>query len=184
MRSHLFAGAALLAALATSLPATAQHNHDSHGEFAVGDLKIAQIWARETAPTAKSGGSFMIIMNHGSTDDRLIGATGDIAERIELHTHLMDDGVMRMRPVEAIELPAGGEAKLQPGGDHVMFIGLTEPLVEGSEIPVTLIFEEAGEIEVMVKVEDIAHGGDGHHDGHGEGHDHGHGDNHDSSHGN
>lgn len=167
MRLNLLTCGAVLAALAFSGPAIGQQ----HGEeFTVGDLKITQPWARETAPTAKSGGSFMTIMNMGSADDRLIGAKGALANRVELHTHLMDDGVMKMRPVEAIDIPAGGEAMLQPGGDHVMFMGLSGPLVEGTHVPVTLVFEQAGEIEIMVKVEDIAHSGDGGHGGHGASH--------------
>jgi hypothetical protein len=85
-----------------------------------------------------------------------------VADRAELHESDMQDGVMRMRAVEAVEVPAHGQAALEPGGLHVMLIGLKAPLEEGGSFALTLVFENAGEVEVVTTIEDIAHGGAGH----------------------
>ena len=85
----------------------------------------------------------MVIENTGDSDDRLVSATSDAAMKVELHTHVADDnGVMKMMEVEdGITIPANGQHALARGGDHVMFMGLTGPLEQDSEIAVTLTFE-------------------------------------------
>ena len=120
-----------------------------------GDIMIHDAYARSAGKMAKAGAAFMHIMNGGSTDDRLIAARSDVSVKVELHTHIEDaNGVMRMVEVEdGIAVPAGGMAMLQRGGDHVMFMGITEPFEQGKTIPVTLVFENAGEIEVMIPVD-------------------------------
>lgn len=136
-------------------------------------LKVDNAWARETAPTATSGAIFITIANGGNQADRLIAASSPAARVTELHTHIMEDDVMKMRPVEAIDVAAGEEVLLKPGGNHIMLIGLTDPLVEGSTLPLELTFETAGTVMIDVTVEDITFTGP-------EG---GHGDHHnDSSH--
>ena len=115
----------------------------------------------------------MTITNHGATDDTLIDASAPVSQRIELHTHIMDDGVMWMREIEGgIPVPAGATVDLQPGGLHVMLIGLEQPLVEGETFPMTLVFEQAGAVDVVVSIEDITAGAEHGHQGH---MDHGHG---------
>ncbi|MCB9959953.1 MAG: copper chaperone PCu(A)C [Rhodospirillaceae bacterium] len=132
-------------------------------EFHVEGLTIDHPFARENPRVGGAGGAFMTITNSGDTDDILVGASSPVSADVELHTHIMEDGVMRMREVEGgIPVPAGTVVELQPGGYHVMFMEINEPLVEGDEFPLTLIFERAGSIDVMVSVEDIsagAHGG-------------------------
>lgn len=120
-----------------------------------GDIMIHDAYARSAGKMAKAGGAFMHIMNSGTTDDRLIEARSDASVKVELHTHIQDaNGVMRMVEVEdGIPVPAGGMAMLKRGGDHVMFMGLTAPFEQGKEIAVTLVFENAGEIEVMIPVD-------------------------------
>lgn len=109
-------------------------------------------FAFATAPTAKAGGAYVSLMNHGPAD-RLIDAKGDIAKRIEIHEHLKDGDVMRMRQVEGgLELPEGGMIEMGPGGYHVMLMGLKGPLVEGEKFPLTLIFESGTEMAVEVSV--------------------------------
>lgn len=160
--------------------------------LAESQIGVHDAYVRSSSPTAKTGAAFLMLHNHGDTDDRLIAARSPAAERVELHTHIADaNGVMRMREIEGgIPLPADGEHLLERGGDHLMFLGLTAPLVQGEMIPVTLVFEQAGDvpIEVMVDLErqPAAHGGGMDHDmGHdmgkdGEmGHDMGHGMDHD-----
>ena len=128
-------------------------NPPSAQDYSVGDITVQQPWARASAGHAQAGAAFMTVANAGDTDDRLVAAEAGIAELVELHTHIMDDGVMRMRRVEGgIDVPAGGTVALQPGGLHVMLIGLNQTLREGERFPVTLTFEEAGTVTVDVAV--------------------------------
>jgi hypothetical protein len=114
----------------------------------------------------------MVIENTGDTDDRLVAAATDAAERVELHTHIENtDGVMRMVEVkDGFPIPAGGSHALKRGGDHVMLMGLTGPLEQGATVPLTLTFEQAGDLTLDVVVDNArmpaGHGhatGQGHH---------------------
>ncbi len=130
-----------------------QHGHGSMSadSYQVGDLVVEAPWSR--ASPGGAGGAFMVIHNAGRQSDRLISAASDMAARVEVHLTVMQDGVMRMRHAEdGVEVPAGGMAELKPGGFHVMLMGLTHPLEEGSSFPVTLVFEKAGEVTVDVQV--------------------------------
>jgi copper(I)-binding protein len=146
--------------LAQSEPMHAQGGRSDMTSFAAGDLVVENPWARESV--TPTGAAYLTVRNGGDQDDRLIGVSAAVADRAELHSSTMQDGVMRMRPVEAAEVPAGGEAVLEPGGLHVMLIGLRAPLEEGSSFALTLEFEKAGEVEVMTTIEDIGHGAGGH----------------------
>ena len=97
----------------------------------------------------------MIITNNGQTEDRLLSASSDAAQRVELHTHKdLGDGVMKMTEIEeGIPLPAGGSHEMKRGGDHVMFMGLNTPLEQGGEVAVTFTFEQAGDLEVIIPVD-------------------------------
>ncbi|EEE36340.1 periplasmiC protein conserved in bacteria with c-terminal histidine [Rhodobacteraceae bacterium KLH11] len=125
------------------------------GAFAADVIVIEDSYARSSGKHAKAGAAFMVIQNQGDTDDRLIGVISDASDRVELHTHEVDDnGVARMLHVEeGFVIPAGETRKLQRGGDHVMFMGLTTPFEAGATVPVTLVFEKAGEIVVEVPVD-------------------------------
>jgi len=125
----------------------------------VGPIEIDQAWTRATAPRAANGGAYLTIRNTGAQPDRLIAAASPAAGRAELHAHAMDDGVMRMRPVDAVALPPGGTVALAPGGLHVMLLGLHAALVEGATVPVTLTFEHAGSVTVKVPVMKAGAGG-------------------------
>ncbi len=118
------------------------------------------------SPAGQSGAAFMRIENTGPDDDRLIEARADIAERVELHTHIIDDiGTMRMTEVEeGFPIPAGGTHLLERGADHVMFLGLREVPDQGAEIPVTLVFESGLELRVDIPVDSPS--GHGHSHGH------------------
>ncbi|MEX0328090.1 MAG: copper chaperone PCu(A)C [Ruegeria sp.] len=123
--------------------------------FADGAIQVDDAYARSTGKHAKAGAAFMMIVNSGDSDDRLIGATSDVAGRVELHTHEVDDnGVAKMIHVEeGFVIPAGATYTLERGGDHVMFMGLNQPFEQDQKIPVTLIFEQAGEVEIEVPVD-------------------------------
>ncbi|MDF1856099.1 copper chaperone PCu(A)C [Pseudooceanicola sp.] len=120
-----------------------------------GDIQVEGAYARASSAMAKSGAAFMTLHNSGSADDRLIDARSDIAQRVELHTHIdAGNGVMQMRQDEdGFPLPAGGDAKLARGGDHVMFMGLNRPMNQGDMITVTLVFEKSGEMTVEIPVD-------------------------------
>lgn len=137
----------LLAAVAAfaALPAAA---HD----YTAGDIAIAHPWSRAAGANA-TGAGFMTLRNTGTQADRLVSASASIARAVELHTHVRDGDVMRMRPVEAIPVAPGQTVELRPGGFHVMLIGLKEPLVQGARVPLTLRFERAGEVQVELAVE-------------------------------
>lgn len=148
---------ALIAAAfsAAALPAAA---HDyTHGE-----LRIGHPWTRAAGANA-NGAGFMTIRNAGTQPDRLLSASTPVARVVELHTHIREGEVMRMRPVTDIPLPAGETVRLRPGGLHVMLIGLNEPLRQGAEVPLTLRFERAGEVRVMLAVEAAGARGGHHH---------------------
>lgn len=139
----------LALALALALPATA----NAHG-YKAGDLEIGHPWSRQTPDGAKVGvGYIKSIRNNGTTPDRLVAVEAAIASKVEIHESREVDGVARMRPVEAIDIPAGGEVSLAPSGYHMMLTGLKEPLSEGENIPATLVFERAGRVEVELQVE-------------------------------
>ena len=127
-------------------------------EFKAGDILVDHPWARATPGRAKNGAAFMKLMNHGGADDRLMQVSGDVADRVELHTHLHENGVMKMRPSGPVPIPAHGHAMLKPGSFHVMMIGLKTPLVEGEKFPLTLTFEKSGMVTVEVKVESVGAG--------------------------
>jgi copper(I)-binding protein len=167
----------LLKSLATAIALVVTSVSVSAHEFKAGDLEIIHPYAFETAPSAMAGGGFIKeIVNHGSTPDRLVAVRSDYP-RTELHESVEKDGVHSMQPVEAIEIPAGGSVELKPGSFHIMFMGLNgKPLVRGTMVPVTLIFENAGEVAVEFKVQerkadgagDMMDGMDGmNHDAHG-----------------
>ncbi|MEM6305330.1 MAG: copper chaperone PCu(A)C [Pseudomonadota bacterium] len=141
------------------------------------DFMVKDAYVRSATPSAKSGAAFMMLMNNSGEDDVLIAASSDVAPRVELHKHEMDEnGVMKMTEIEGgIAIPAGGMHHMTRGGDHVMFMGLTEPLAQGSEITVTLTFEKAGDVEISVPVdhERKPAKGEGHdHSGHSHSHNH------------
>jgi len=135
-------------ALAFGLTALLAQAHS----FKLGDLVIGHPYARATVAGQPTGGAFLSIENHGA-GDRLLSATAEVSKAVELHTMGMEGDVMRMRQVEAIELPAGKAVALKPGGLHIMLIGLKAPLKEGDHFPLKLRFEKAGEVTVQVNVE-------------------------------
>lgn len=144
-------------------------------EFQTGDIVIDNPWARATPGRAKNGAAFMKLMNKGGSPDRLMEAKGDVSDRVELHTHIHENGVMKMRPSGPIEVPANGHVTLEPGSFHVMMLGLKAPLVEGERFPVTLIFEKAGEVTIEVAVKSVGAGAGGMKKNRGSGHGTGHG---------
>jgi periplasmic copper chaperone A len=127
------------------------HTTQAH-EFKLGAIAIGHPYARATVPGQPAGGGFLKLENKGDAD-RLLSASASVSGSVELHSMSMDGDVMRMRQVNAIDLPAGKTVELKPGGLHIMFIGLKAPLKAGDSFPLKLKFEKAGEVTVEVKVE-------------------------------
>ena len=113
--------------------------------------RVERPWARATAGNASTGAAYMTI--ESAAPDKLVGASTPIAGRAELHEHVDQGGVMRMRSVDAVPVRPGTPTVLKPGGLHVMLMELKRPLKEGDSFPLTLRFERAGPREVMVRVE-------------------------------
>jgi len=125
-------------------------------EVKAGDLVITQAWSRATPGGAKVGGGYFTIENKGVTPDRLIGGSADVAARVQVHQMTMDDGVMKMRPVEGgLTIDPGKTVKLAPSGYHLMIMDLKSPLKQGEKLPITLEFEKAGKVTVTLDVESI-----------------------------
>ncbi len=132
-------------------------NYDHHGHDhskIIDSIHIFDTYAFATAPSAKSGAAFMMIENLSDKDDALIEAKSDVAEITEIHENLIDpdDGMMMMRKVKKIDIPASGEAALTPTGYHIMFINLKNPLKEKEAFPITLKFESGYETTKEVKI--------------------------------
>jgi periplasmic copper chaperone A len=115
-------------------------------------VKVDKVWARPTVAGQSGGGGFLTITG-GAAADKLISASAGVSKAVELHKMEMDGNVMRMRPIDGgIDVPAGATVMLQPGGLHIMFIGLNKTLKAGDSFPMTLKFEKAGDVKVDVKV--------------------------------
>jgi len=120
-------------------------------------IVVGEAWSRATAPGQKVAGVYFDITS--DTDARLIGVETTLTDVAELHLMTMKDGVMRMRAVAAVDLPAGKTVKLQPGGYHVMLFNLRQPLKPGAQIALELLVEyEDGEqtkLPIMADVRNL-----------------------------
>jgi periplasmic copper chaperone A len=142
------AGLALIAGLYAA-PSRAE-------DVKAGDLLISQAWTRATPGGAKIGGGYLTIENKGSAPDRLIGVSGNISGRIEVHEMAMNDGVMKMRALDkGLIIEPGKTVKLAPGGYHLMIMDLKEPLKQGDHVPLTLEFEKAGKAQIVLDVQAV-----------------------------
>jgi copper(I)-binding protein len=122
--------------------------------YTLGALKIGHPWARATAPTAPAGGGFLSVTNTGTVPDRLVSAQSAAANTVQIHEMKMDGDVMRMRELEkGLEIAPGATVTLAPGGFHLMMMGLKGPLTQGTKVPLTLVFEKAGKIDVELAIE-------------------------------
>ena len=148
--SKRFIGAAiaLVIGFTVHLAEAGSSSHGSHDKT----VTVNGAFARATIGAGRNGTVYLSIHNPTSRPDRLIGARTEVAKHAKLHTHLHENGVMKMRPIDGVKIPAHGRTELKPGGDHLMLMGLSAPLKMGDNFSVILVFEEAGEISVMVKI--------------------------------
>ena len=148
--------AALIGAVtAIVAPATAGDMAKGHemDHVMAGDLHLSGFWTRAMLPGQKAGGGFVTITNNGTTDERLIAVSTPHAARAEIHEMKVVDDVMKMRELpDGLLIPAGETVHLKPGGLHLMFMAVSEPFQEGSMVPVTVSFEIAGDVPLMLQV--------------------------------
>jgi periplasmic copper chaperone A len=119
---------------------------------AAGSLTIDSPFVRPALKQQRNSALFMQISNQGD-DVALVGASSEAANIVELHTHINDNGVMRMRKIDKIDIPAGKQVMLEPGGLHVMFIGLKHDLTIGDSVDVTLEFSDGSQKSLTAPVQ-------------------------------
>ncbi len=144
----------------------------AHAQTVPGAIAVQSAWARATPAGARTGAVYLTLVNNGAAEDELVAASTPVADRAQLHTERIENGVMKMRPSAAVDVKPGATVMLKPGGVHVMLIGLKQPLKEGESFPLTLEFARGGKREVEVRVAGI--GAMGMSDGGAMGHDSGH----------
>ena len=126
-------------------------------------LQITGVWARATPKGAQVGGGYLRITNNGNAPDRLVSGSSPVAGKFELHEMSMSGGVAKMRELtNGLEIKPGETIELKPGGNHVMFVGLKQPLERGKPFTATLQFEKAGKVDVEFKVEPLGAPGPAH----------------------
>jgi periplasmic copper chaperone A len=141
----LRAAVTLVMAGALALPAAAQ-------QAPANDIVVDHAWARSAA-RGGVGGAFLTLENRGDQADRLVSAASPVARTVELHNSVREGDVMRMRPVQTVEVPAHGAVQFRPGGLHIMMVGLNRALNQGEQVPLTLTFERAGSVTVNLAVQ-------------------------------
>ena len=144
----------LLAGIIIALPVGAQAMDN---EYVAGALTVKGLWARVTLQNRPAGG-FVTIHNKGDTADKIVSASSDAADRVELHTNLSENGIMKMRQIKSIDIPANSMVELKSGGIHMMIFGLKKPFKPGDMIPLTLTFENAGPVDMHALVQSMKAG--------------------------
>ncbi len=124
-------------------------------EYSAKGMTVAHPWARATPGGATIGGAYLEMKAARGQSDRLISASSPAAGAVELHSHVMEGGIAKMRRVDAIAVPGGKSVVLKPGGYHLMLTGLKAPLKQGDLLKLTLVFEKAGAIDLEATVQPI-----------------------------
>ena len=122
-------------------------------DYKAGSIAISSPWSRATPNGAQMAVGYMTIKNNGTTTDRLIGGSFDVAETFELHSMVMENGIAKMRELKDVEIKPGQTIEFKPGGSHAMFVDLKHPLSKGDHVKGTLIFEHAGTVQIQYSVE-------------------------------
>lgn len=149
-RGTLLGSAALALAFALAACSSSPSSSSSGGG---GSVTVTDAWARTSMSTGTAGAAYLTITNGTGRDDALTGVSTPAAASPEIHeTSAAGSGMLGMHPVDRIAIPAGQTVKLEPGGYHIMLIGLTGELEAGATIELTLTFEQAGQVEVTAEV--------------------------------
>jgi copper(I)-binding protein len=158
MNTTITVGGILLAALMLTLPALAGP--------AAEDIQIDEPYVRAVPAMMKNSAVFLSMKNTGDTNHALVSASSSAAEVVELHNHVQDGDVMRMRKIDEIGIAAGATTVLQPGGLHIMLLGLRQELVPDATVSVDLTFADGSRKSLVAPVKSV----DGMHHGHGQHH--------------
>ena len=118
-------------------------------------ILVERPWARATPAGARTGAVYVTLINNGSSSDSLLGAATPVADQVQFHSATEENGVSRMREMRSVDVTPGARVAFSPGGLHIMVVGLKQPLKEGQTFPLTLTFEKAGKIDVMVPIEKV-----------------------------
>lgn len=138
-----------IGALFVVLASTPAVAHD----YRLGAIEIEHPWTRATPPAASNGAAYLVLRNLGAVADRLLSASSQNAQAVTLHQSQQTNGMMQMRALpDGVALPPGSEIRLEPMGYHLMLEGLKQPIAS-DRVPLTLVFEKAGRIEVMLVIE-------------------------------
>lgn len=153
----LLAGGLAVGAALTPVPATAAEASTPMAQTAKSPstkapsakkLAVEAPWVREAPPGARVLGAYMTLVNASEQGDRLLSVSSPLAGEIEIHRMTVKNGMMDMEPIPFLTVPARGEVKLQPGGNHLMIYGMKRDLKAGDRLPLELKFEHAGTISV------------------------------------
>ena len=151
-RAGKFVGRGLAAAVALAAAQLAPIGARA-GDYDFGKIHIAQPWARATPKGASTGAGYMTVTNNGTVPDRVSCVSSDASAQCQIHAMTVEDGVMKMRPVEGgLEIKPGETVTLKPGGVHVMFLGLRQPLQQGKTVKTTLKFDNAGTLDLDLTI--------------------------------
>lgn len=150
MRALYLIGFCLLAGFASATQAAMSLNTDD-------------IWLRESVPGAENGAGFGALINTSDNDVVIVGAHSEVAGDVEIHQHVSRNGQMRMESIEALTVPADEEVKLQPGGYHLMLLGLKQPLTTGDEHQITLLLASGEAITMTAMVRPLIEDDHSHH---------------------
>ena len=121
-------------------------------DYQLKNISIIHPWTPPSRGRARNAAVYVAISNDGAQTERLLAVTGAVARKMELHTHLNDKGIMRMRRLNSVVIPPNDTIFFEPGGLHIMLIGLENKLQSGETFPLTLSFKNAGSIKIEVKV--------------------------------
>jgi copper(I)-binding protein len=120
-----------------------------------GSIVIERPWARATPGGAKTGAAYLTVINNGASADQLLDATTPVSDKVQFHRTTEENGVSRMREVRAVDVAPHARTAFDPGGMHIMLVGLKQPLKEGQTFPLALTFAKAGKVDVTVPVAKI-----------------------------
>ncbi len=129
--------------------------HAMASDYKTDSIEIINPWSRATPKGASAAIGYMVIKNAGTTPDRLIGGSVEVADSFELHSMVMEDGIAIMRPLSNVEIKPGQTIEFKPGGSHAMFVNLKRPLSKGERVTGTLTFEHAGTVQIEYNVAGI-----------------------------
>ena len=139
-----------VAAFLITVGAVAALSHAAEAE-----ISLSNAWVRPTLGAGRTTAAYVTVTNAGTAADRLTAVDTPGANSVEVHTAGMEEGIMRMRRLEGLDIPVGETVTMAPGGYHIMFIGLKKPFKKGESCPVTILFEKAGRQTVTVSVKSV-----------------------------